>query len=116
VSGSFWKPSRVPTSRMLTGSAVMAPSSHRARVAEQGREARDGADASRLSGVHEHPGVPRPVLRSRPVSASPIPIVGGTGALGFGLALRLARAGHEVVIGSRDAGRAEEAAARVRER
>lgn len=50
------------------------------------------------------------------MSASPIPIVGGTGALGFGLALRLAAAGHEVVIGSRDAGRAEEAAAKVRER
>jgi NADPH-dependent F420 reductase len=46
----------------------------------------------------------------------PIPIVGGTGALGFGLALRFAAAGREVVIGSRDAGRAEEAAARVRTR
>ncbi len=45
----------------------------------------------------------------------PIPIVGGTGALGFGLALRLAAAGRAVVIGSRDAGRAEEAAERVRE-
>jgi 8-hydroxy-5-deazaflavin:NADPH oxidoreductase len=43
----------------------------------------------------------------------PIPIVGGTGALGFGLALRLAAAGREVVIGSRDAGRAQEAAARI---
>jgi 8-hydroxy-5-deazaflavin:NADPH oxidoreductase len=50
------------------------------------------------------------------VTGSPLPIVGGTGALGFGLALRLATAGEEVVIGSRDAGRAEEAAARVRER
>ena len=47
--------------------------------------------------------------------SEPIPIVGGTGALGFGLALRLAAAGRPVVIGSRDAGRAEEAAARVRE-
>jgi 8-hydroxy-5-deazaflavin:NADPH oxidoreductase len=45
-----------------------------------------------------------------------IPIVGGTGALGSGLALRLAAAGRPVVIGSRDAGRAQEAAARVRER
>jgi 8-hydroxy-5-deazaflavin:NADPH oxidoreductase len=43
----------------------------------------------------------------------PIPIVGGTGALGFGLALRLAAAGKEVVIGSRDAGRAEEAAEKI---
>lgn len=48
--------------------------------------------------------------------ASPVAIVGGTGALGFGLALRLVRAGTPVVIGSRDAARAEEAAARVRER
>jgi NADPH-dependent F420 reductase len=44
-----------------------------------------------------------------------VPIIGGTGALGFGLALRLASAGTPVVIGSRDRGRAEEAAARVRE-
>jgi len=48
--------------------------------------------------------------------ASPVAIVGGTGALGFGLALRFARAGTPIVIGSRDAGRAEEAAGRVRER
>jgi 8-hydroxy-5-deazaflavin:NADPH oxidoreductase len=40
-------------------------------------------------------------------------IVGGTGALGFGLALRLGRAGVGVVIGSRDAERAREAAARA---
>jgi NADPH-dependent F420 reductase len=40
-------------------------------------------------------------------------IVGGTGALGFGLALRLGAAGVPVVIGSRDAGRAREAAARA---
>ena len=45
-----------------------------------------------------------------------VPIVGGTGALGFGMALRLARAGTHVVIGSRSSERAEEAAARVRER
>ena len=45
--------------------------------------------------------------------AEPIPIVGGTGALGFGLALRLAAVGRQVVIGSRDAGRAEEAAAKI---
>jgi NADPH-dependent F420 reductase len=40
-------------------------------------------------------------------------IVGGTGALGFGLALRLGRAGVPVTIGSRDAARAEEAADRA---
>lgn len=43
----------------------------------------------------------------------PVCIVGGTGALGFGLALRLGRAGVPVVIGSRDADRAEEAARRA---
>jgi 8-hydroxy-5-deazaflavin:NADPH oxidoreductase len=46
----------------------------------------------------------------------PVPIIGGTGALGFGLALRLGRAGVPVVIGSREVGRAGEAAARVLER
>ena len=35
-----------------------------------------------------------------------VAVVGGTGAEGFGLTLRLASAGHRVVIGSRDAGRA----------
>lgn len=45
---------------------------------------------------------------------SPVTIVGATGDLGFGLALRLAAAQVPVVIGSRDAARAEEAAARVR--
>jgi 8-hydroxy-5-deazaflavin:NADPH oxidoreductase len=44
-----------------------------------------------------------------------VPIIGGTGALGFGLALRLARAGVPVAIGSRDAGRAAEAAGRIEE-
>ncbi|HEY6775500.1 MAG TPA: NADPH-dependent F420 reductase [Thermoleophilaceae bacterium] len=43
----------------------------------------------------------------------PVPIIGGTGALGFGIASRLAREGVSVVIGSRDAGRALEAAGRV---
>ena len=43
----------------------------------------------------------------------PLCIVGGTGALGFGLALRLGREGVPIVIGSRDAGRAHEAAERA---
>jgi len=43
-----------------------------------------------------------------------IPIIGGTGALGYGLALRWAREGVDVVIGSRKAERATEAAERVR--
>jgi len=46
---------------------------------------------------------------------APIPIVGGTGALGYGLALRWAKAGLPVAIGSRSAERAGEAAARLRE-
>jgi 8-hydroxy-5-deazaflavin:NADPH oxidoreductase len=45
----------------------------------------------------------------------PIPIIGGTGALGYGLALRWAAAGVAVVIGSRSAERAGEAAGRLRE-
>jgi 8-hydroxy-5-deazaflavin:NADPH oxidoreductase len=45
----------------------------------------------------------------------PVCIVGGTGALGFGLALRLGRAGVPILIGSRDEGRAQEAAARASE-
>lgn len=45
----------------------------------------------------------------------PIPIVGGTGALGAGLALRWAKAGRPVVLGSRSAERAAEAAAKLRE-
>jgi NADPH-dependent F420 reductase len=48
----------------------------------------------------------------RPVP-EPVCIVGATGALGFGLALRLGRQGVPVVIGSRDAGRAGEAAERA---
>jgi NADPH-dependent F420 reductase len=45
--------------------------------------------------------------------ATPVCIVGATGALGFGLALRLGRGGVPVMIGSRDAGRAQDAAARA---
>jgi NADPH-dependent F420 reductase len=43
----------------------------------------------------------------------PVCIVGATGALGFGLALRLGREGVPIVIGSRDAHRAEEAVGRA---
>jgi 8-hydroxy-5-deazaflavin:NADPH oxidoreductase len=46
--------------------------------------------------------------------ADRIPIIGGTGALGYGLALRWAQAGQPIVIGSRQASRAQEAAERVR--
>ena len=43
-----------------------------------------------------------------------IAIIGGTGDQGKGLALRWARAGREIVIGSRDASRAEGVAAEMR--
>ncbi|MDE2712466.1 MAG: NAD(P)-binding domain-containing protein [Acidobacteriota bacterium] len=46
--------------------------------------------------------------------SSRLAVLGGTGAFGLGLAWRLALGGAEVVIGSRDEKRAEEAAARVR--
>ena len=42
-------------------------------------------------------------------------MIGGTGDEGFGLALRLARAGHNVVIGSRSEERGAQAAERARE-
>jgi 8-hydroxy-5-deazaflavin:NADPH oxidoreductase len=48
------------------------------------------------------------------VEIETIPIIGGTGALGAGLALRFARAGAPIAIGSRSKERAEEAAARIR--
>ncbi|MGD1050393.1 MAG: NADPH-dependent F420 reductase [Solirubrobacteraceae bacterium] len=46
---------------------------------------------------------------------SSVTIIGASGALGFGLALRLAASGVAVTIGSREPGRAAEAAARVLE-
>lgn len=42
-----------------------------------------------------------------------VAIIGGTGKEGRGMALRWARAGHEVLIGSRDGARAEHAAAEL---
>lgn len=44
-----------------------------------------------------------------------VAVIGGTGAEGFGIALRLGAAGHHVVIGSRDAGRGAEAGAAAAE-
>jgi 8-hydroxy-5-deazaflavin:NADPH oxidoreductase len=44
----------------------------------------------------------------------PIAVLGGTGPEGFGLALRWARAGETVIIGSRDAKRAQDAAERIK--
>lgn len=59
-----------------------------------------------------------PAAGGAPAAAEPgrpaIAILGGTGTLGFGLAIRLCAAGYRVVIGSRDAARAAEVAARLR--
>lgn len=49
-------------------------------------------------------------------SRRPIAIIGGTGPAGMGLALRWARAGETVIIGSRDGARAEQASGAIRNR
>jgi NADPH-dependent F420 reductase len=49
-------------------------------------------------------------------ASRPIAILGGTGPAGMGLALRWARAGEAVIIGSRDARRAQEAADSINEK
>src|ERR1022692_1208586 len=46
----------------------------------------------------------------------PIAVIGGTGAAGLGLALRWSRAGEAVIIGSRDAARARQAADAIGQR
>jgi NADPH-dependent F420 reductase len=43
-----------------------------------------------------------------------IAVLGGTGPEGYGLAVRWARAGETVIVGSRDAKRAQDAAARIK--
>ena len=43
-------------------------------------------------------------------------VLGGTGNLGFGLALRWAKAGYRVTVGSRQQAKAEDAVARLKER
>lgn len=48
--------------------------------------------------------------------ARPIAIIGGTGPAGSGLALRWARAGEPIIIGSRDAKRAEQTASIIRQK
>ena len=48
--------------------------------------------------------------------ARPIAIIGGTGPAGSGLALRWARAGESIIIGSRDAKRADQAASTIRQK
>jgi NADPH-dependent F420 reductase len=48
-----------------------------------------------------------------PIVNETVSILGGTGSLGFGLAVRFGAAGYTVCIGSRDLGRAQSAAARA---
>lgn len=45
-----------------------------------------------------------------------IAILGGTGSEGFGLALRWARAGETIILGSRDAARAQQSAEKLKNR
>jgi NADPH-dependent F420 reductase len=49
-------------------------------------------------------------------SIRPIAIIGGTGPAGRGLALRWARAGESILIGSRDEDRAQQAAAAIQQK
>lgn len=49
-----------------------------------------------------------------PTASEPVAIIGASGALGFGLTVRLAHAGVPIAIGSRDAERAQETVARAR--
>jgi len=53
---------------------------------------------------------------SSPIPVRPIAIIGGTGPAGMGLALRWARAGEAIIIGSRDAQRAQQAAAAIQQK
>src|SRR5688500_12199681 len=80
TSGSFWKPSRGPTSRMRTCWTEVLTSAQ---------------------------------SRVRPLMTDSVTVIGASGALGYGLALRLGIAGTPIVIGSRDAGRSEETAAKL---
>ena len=55
-------------------------------------------------------------MSSSPAGSRPIAVIGGTGPAGMGLALRWARAGETVIIGSRDEKRAQQAAASIQQR
>ena len=55
-------------------------------------------------------------MSSTTAGARPIAVIGGTGPAGMGLALRWARAGETIIIGSRDAQRAQQAAAAIQQK
>ena len=67
---------------------------------------------TRANQTHE-PLIKGETLLTNPQQLS-IAIIGGTGALGSGLALRWAHAGHRIVVGSRTEERAQEAVATMR--
>jgi 8-hydroxy-5-deazaflavin:NADPH oxidoreductase len=50
-----------------------------------------------------------------PSPSDPVAVIGASGALGFGVAIRLAQAGVAIAIGSRDVGRAEHTVERARD-
>jgi 8-hydroxy-5-deazaflavin:NADPH oxidoreductase len=56
------------------------------------------------------------VSTSAEIPVRPIAIIGGTGPAGMGLALRWARAGETIIIGSRDVERARKTASAVQQR
>jgi hypothetical protein len=55
-------------------------------------------------------------MSDAPVANRPIAVIGGTGPAGMGLALRWARAGETIIIGSRDEQRAEKVAKAIQEK
>jgi NADPH-dependent F420 reductase len=73
------------------------------------QEGLSGTERGFRSSFSVHTGAHEGVLMSQTIA-----ILGGTGPLGLGLALRWARVGETVVIGSRDAFRAQQAAEKIR--
>jgi NADPH-dependent F420 reductase len=55
-------------------------------------------------------------MSPNPSGGRPIAVIGGTGPAGRGLALRWARAGETIIIGSRDPERAQQAAAAIQQK
>src|SRR6202023_2396018 len=55
-------------------------------------------------------------MNASPEGIRPIAVIGGTCPAGMGLALRWARAGETVILGSRDEKRAQHAAASIQQR
>ncbi|HEY3971439.1 MAG TPA: NADPH-dependent F420 reductase [Candidatus Sulfotelmatobacter sp.] len=55
-------------------------------------------------------------MSANPAGVRPIAVIGGTGPAGMGLALRWARAGETIIIGSRNEERAEQVAASIQQK